>query len=75
MAALSVPLASLPGHSGEEMEAVLLSYLEANTAAFPCHLGEDMEEDAKTVMLIYLVGTAGCEGLSWYYRCTVYAKL
>jgi hypothetical protein len=27
------------------------------------------------VMLIYLVGTAGCEGLSWYYRCTVYAKL
>jgi hypothetical protein len=54
MAALSVPLATLPLEEGR-VKAVLLSYLEANTAAFPCHVGEDLDEEIRTLLLLYLV--------------------
>ena len=59
MAALSVPLATLPlqQQAEGEVKAVLLSYLEANSASFPCYLGEDMTEETRTVMLLYLVRT------------------
>ena len=50
-----MPLASLPDSGEEEVEAVLMSYLEANSVSFPCHLGDELDEEAKTVMLVYLV--------------------
>lgn len=53
LAALSVPLASLSDGS-QEVEAVLFSYLEANSSSFPCHLGGEMDEESRTVMLFYL---------------------
>jgi hypothetical protein len=55
VAALSVPLASLPA-SGQEVDRLLLAHMEANTAAFPSQLGHDMDEEKRMLMLLHLVG-------------------
>ncbi len=55
VAALSVPLASLPA-SGQEADRLLVAHMEANTAAFPSQLGHDMDEEKRMLMLLHLVG-------------------
>lgn len=55
LAVLSLPLATtLPLEEEGQVRTVLVSYLEANSASFPCHVGEDLDEETRTVMLLYL---------------------